>query len=83
MSKGFASNFRLFLIAAVIGSCLTGVGVRLVFLHVINRAEHLDRIDKVRRQIIVENARRGDIVDANGHLLATSRSLIVLGVDPQ
>ena len=83
MSKGFASNFRLFLIAAVIGSGLTGVGVRLVFLHVINRAEHLDRIDKVRRQIIVENARRGDIVDTNGHLLATSRSLIVLGVDPQ
>ncbi len=83
MSKGYAANYRLFLIATLIGCGLTGVGVRLVFLHVINRGEHLDRIERVRRQIIVENARRGDILDANGAVLATSRSLIVLGVDPQ
>lgn len=83
MSKGYAANYRLFLIATLIGCGLVGVGVRLVFLHVINRDEHLDRIEKVRRQIIVENARRGDILDANGAVLATSRSLIVLGVDPQ
>ncbi len=83
MSKGYAANYRLFLIATLIGCGLTGVGVRLVFLHVINRGEHLDRIERVRRQIIVENARRGDILDANGAVLATSRSLIVLGADPQ
>lgn len=83
MSKGYAANYRLFLIATLIGCGLTGVGVRLVFLHVINRGEHLDRIERVRRQIIVENARRGDILDTNGAVLATSRSLIVLGVDPQ
>jgi cell division protein FtsI/penicillin-binding protein 2 len=83
MSKGFASNARIFLLATVVFGCLAGIGVRLVFLHVNNRAEHLDYIEKVRRQIIVESARRGNILDANGHLLATSRSLIVLGVDPQ
>ncbi len=83
MSKGYAATYRLFLIATLIGCGLTGVGVRLVFLHVINRGEHLDRIERVRRQIIVENARRGDILDTNGAVLATSRSLIVLGVDPQ
>lgn len=83
MSKGYAATYRLFLIATLIGCGLVGVGVRLVFLHVINRGEHLDRIEKARRQIIVENARRGDILDANGAVLATSRSLIVLGVDPQ
>ncbi|HWL17263.1 MAG TPA: penicillin-binding protein 2, partial [Opitutus sp.] len=40
-------------------------------------------IERARRQIIPETARRGDILDARGNILATSRSLIVLGVDPQ
>lgn len=83
MSKGFASNIRIFLLAFVMLGCLTGIGVRLVFLHVIDREELVSRIEKTRRQIIVDNARRGDILDANGHLLATSRTLIILGVDPQ
>lgn len=83
MSKGFASNFRLYLIAFLILGGLAGIGVRLVFLHVIDRAELLAHVEKTRRQIIVDNARRGDILDANGRLLATSRTLIVLGVDPQ
>jgi cell division protein FtsI/penicillin-binding protein 2 len=83
MSKGFASNFRLFLLVFVVFGCLSGIGVRLVFLHVIDRAELLSFIERARRQIIVDHARRGDIVDANGHLLATSRTVIVLGVDPQ
>lgn len=83
MSKGFASNVRIFLLAAVIGCCFVGVGVRLVFLHVIDRAELARYVEKTRRQIIPEHARRGDIIDTRGHILATSRSLIVLGVDPQ
>lgn len=83
MSKGFASNYRIVLLAAGIIGCFTGLGVRLVFLHVIEREDFIAGIDKARRQIIVENARRGDILDAKGHILATSRSLIVLQVDPQ
>ncbi len=83
MSKGFASNVRLFLLSGVILACLGGIGVRLVFLHVIDRAELARYVEKTRRQIIVEHARRGDILDTRGHILATSRSLIVLGVDPQ
>ena len=31
----------------------------------------------------MQTARRGDILDTHGAILATSRSLIVLGVDPQ
>lgn len=83
MSKGFASNVRIFLLAAVVFCCFAGVGVRLVFLHVIDRAELARYVEKTRRQIILEHARRGDILDTRGHILATSRSLIVLGVDPQ
>ena len=83
MSKGFASSYRLWLLASGVAACFTGLGARLVFLHVIDRDELVRYVDKARRQIVVENARRGDILDARGSKLATSISRIVLGVDPQ
>ena len=83
MSKGFASSYRIVLLTVGILVCFTGLGARLVFLHVIDREELVRFIDKARRQIIVESARRGDILDAKGSILATSRTLIILGVDPQ
>ncbi|MDB6127468.1 MAG: Peptidoglycan glycosyltransferase [Verrucomicrobia bacterium] len=83
MSKGFASTYRIVLLSAAILVCFVALGARLVFLHVIDREELVRYVDKARRQIIVESARRGDIIDARGSILATSRSLIVLGVDPQ
>ena len=83
MSKGFASSYRIVLLAVVILVCFSGLGARLVFLHVIDRDVLVRFIDKARRQIIVESARRGDVLDAKGGILATSRTLIVLGVDPQ
>jgi cell division protein FtsI (penicillin-binding protein 3) len=81
MSKGFASN-RLTLLAIGVLACFTGVGVRLVFLHVVDRDELLGYIDKARRQIVVEHARRGTILDTKGNLLATSKSEVTLAVDP-
>jgi cell division protein FtsI/penicillin-binding protein 2 len=83
MSRGFASNYRIALVVAAIVASFTGIGARLVSLHVLQRAKFLSYIGKARDEIIVQNARRGDIYDAHGGLLATSRSLVVLGVDPQ
>src|SRR3954462_4145067 len=83
MSKCFASNYRILLLATGVVGCFCALGVRLVFLHVIDREELVQVVAKARRQIIPENARRGDILDAKGNILATSRSMIVLGVDPQ
>jgi cell division protein FtsI/penicillin-binding protein 2 len=82
MSRGFASNYRIALVAAAILASLAGIGARLVSLHVLERTKFLSYIEKARDEIIVQNARRGDILDAHGSLLATSRSLVVLGVDP-
>jgi cell division protein FtsI/penicillin-binding protein 2 len=82
MSKGFASNYRIALVAAAILASLAGIGLRLVSLHVLQRAKFISYIEKERDEIIVQNARRGDILDVHGSLLATSRSLIVLGADP-
>jgi cell division protein FtsI/penicillin-binding protein 2 len=82
MSRGFASNYRIALVAAAILASLAGIGARLVSLHVLQRAKFLSYIEKARDEIIVQNARRGDILDVHGSLLATSRSLVVLGADP-
>lgn len=81
MSKGFATT-RLSLIAVGVLACFMALGVRLVFLHVVDREELLGYIDKARRQIVVEHARRGTLLDAKGNLLATSRSEVTLAVDP-
>jgi cell division protein FtsI/penicillin-binding protein 2 len=83
MSKGFTSTYRIAFLAFLVLGTFVGLEVRLVWLHVIDREEFLKSVDEARRQLIVENARRGDILDAAGGLLATSRSVIVLGVDPQ
>ncbi|PTY05512.1 penicillin-binding protein 2 [Opitutaceae bacterium EW11] len=83
MSKGFASNYRIVILAFGVLVCFAGIGTRLVFLHVIDRDKLVRYVDKARRTIAIENARRGDILDTKGFVLATSRSLIVLGVDPQ
>ncbi len=82
MSKGFASSYRIVLLAIGLFVCMGGLGVRLVWLHVIDREALLKTISETRQQLIVEHAKRGDIRDERGAILATSHSSIVLGVDP-
>jgi cell division protein FtsI (penicillin-binding protein 3) len=83
MSKGFAASYRTGLLAIGLLVCFAGVGARLVWLHVIDRDELLQSVAKVRSQLIREPARRGDILDKNGKILATSRSMFIVGVDPR
>jgi cell division protein FtsI/penicillin-binding protein 2 len=83
MSKGFASNYRIVIIAFGVLVCFAGIGTRLVYLHVIDRAHLVRYVDKARRQISIDYARRGDVLDSRGDVLATSRSIFVVGVDPQ
>ncbi|HTU03136.1 MAG TPA: penicillin-binding protein 2, partial [Candidatus Sulfotelmatobacter sp.] len=83
MSKGFTTNYRIALLAGLVLAMFAGLEARLVWLQIVDRDELLHSVGEARRQLIVDNARRGDILDANGALLATSRSVIVLGVDPQ
>lgn len=83
MSKGFASNYRIVLLAVFVFAALAGLSARLVWLQVLDRGEFLAFLSKSRREILVQHARRGDIVDARGNLLATSLALREVGVDPQ
>ena len=82
MSKGFASSFRLVILASAILLCFGSVGVRLVHLHVLDREQLVSYVDRARKSVFREQARRGDIMDVRGDVLATSRTVIQLGVDP-
>ena len=83
MSKGFASSSRIILLSTGLFVCFGGLAMRLVWLHVVDRDSLLKTIAKARSQLIPEKARRGDIRDARGAILATSSSKLILGVDPQ
>ena len=48
-SKGFASNYRIVLLATVVFTSFVGVGVRLVHLHVIDREKLVRHVDRARR----------------------------------
>jgi cell division protein FtsI (penicillin-binding protein 3) len=82
MSKGFASSYRIVILATALFICFGGVAARLVWLHVVDRDSLLKTITRTRQQFTPEIARRGDILDARGGLLATSSTQRVLGVDP-
>lgn len=82
MSRGFASNYRILLVAIGLFACFASLGARLVCLHVLDRDELLKSIVKTRRQDTRDTARRGDILDRSGAILATTRAVNVLAVDP-
>ncbi|MEO6246223.1 MAG: penicillin-binding protein 2 [Opitutaceae bacterium] len=82
MSKGYASNYRIVLLATGLFVCFGALGARLFWLHVVDRDDLLKTIARARQNLIRETARRGDIRDARGGILATSSSLLKVGVDP-
>ncbi len=81
-ARGFAHNIRLYLVAAAVAASFGVVAHRLVQLHVVQREHYLAQIQETRRRVVVEPARRGDIYDARGDLLATSQTDITLAIDP-
>lgn len=83
MSKAFVSTARLSLVISAIGFAFCILIGRLFYLHVWQHAELLEHVQSNRRMIQVIKARRGDIVDSKGNLLATMHTRIDLGVDPQ
>ena len=83
MSNAYISTWRLWLITIGITLCFSGIFARLYYLHVWEQ-ENLARIvNSNRNKIEIIHSRRGKIVDIRGNLLATTSTVIELGVDPQ
>lgn len=83
MSPAFTSSARLAFVCFFVLAAFGGIGTRLYMLHVVKAGDLSEIIERNRRQIVVQPARRGNIVDSKGNVLATTHSEIVLGVDPQ
>lgn len=83
MKRGFASAFRLWLVIAPILVAFGVIGTRLYFLHVVQSADLIAQVEETRKGVQILLPRRGDILDASGTILSTSRSMVSIGVDPQ
>lgn len=58
------------------------LGGRLVWLQAVEAEAIAESVQPVRQRLVEIPARRGDILDRNGDLLAGTRSRIRLGIDP-
>jgi cell division protein FtsI/penicillin-binding protein 2 len=83
MSRLLISRFRYLALLGGIAVAFSVVLGRLAYLHIYEQ-ERLGRIvERNRQKFEVLQACRGSIRDARGNLLATTREVIELGVDPQ
>jgi len=71
----------LFLLASLV-ALFAGLGYRLVDLQVIQHDDLLKQAEKKTERTIAETAKRGDILDVNGNLLATSIPVWTVWANP-
>jgi cell division protein FtsI (penicillin-binding protein 3)/stage V sporulation protein D (sporulation-specific penicillin-binding protein) len=83
MSKAFVSSGRSSLISFAVACAFCVLLGRLFYLHVWEQATLREHVEGNRKMVNVVEARRGNIVDARGNLLATTRTSYNIGVDPQ
>jgi cell division protein FtsI (penicillin-binding protein 3) len=79
--RGFSNNRRLALVAGLLLATFCGVGARLIQLHVVQRDRYLAQVEGARRKVELVAGRRGDIRDARGDLLASTRTEMTLAAD--
>ncbi len=83
MNNSFTSRTRFSFFIVTVFCLFAVVACRLIYLHVINH-EHAQNVVMQNRERFQEvKALRGQITDANGNLLASSRAVWNIGVDPQ
>jgi len=63
---------RVIVVAGFLAFWVVGIEARLIFLQVISRAEFETRAERQRNRTQELPAKRGDILDRRGHVLATS-----------
>ncbi len=83
MLPPFIGAFRYGLIVAAIFLGFAGVFARLLHLQVLDREYYAQFAEKSRDRFDRLVAARGPIVDRSGNLLASTQTVIELGVDPQ
>ena len=83
MKNVFIAPYRFYLVFFAIFLTFCSLGGRLFHLQVVNSEKYENFALNARKNFIPVSARRGDLVDRRGNLLATTRSVVVVGIDPQ
>ena len=73
---------RLFVFAILAGLALVGLGVRLYVLQVVRHEHYKEIVGDNTQRTFLKQPRRGDILDADGHVLATSLPVKRVLADP-
>ena len=82
MSKVCIRKTRFHVCSAVLVAGFLLLCGRLFYLQVIQAESISEEVDTVRKRLVRIDAKRGEILDRNGNLLAGTRSQILLGADP-
>lgn len=83
MNRAYVSGIRFACLTFVISTCFVALLGRLIHLHLVE-GEKLARIVENNRERFEEiHARRGNIVDRRGNLMATTQAVYDIGVDPE
>lgn len=83
MSRAFIPTARFAWVTVCVCVAFGVILARLFFLHIWDQGRLLQIVERNRQKFEVIAASRGDVVDARGNVLATTRSVVELGVDPQ
>ena len=83
MKYGFISIWRMCLLAAFVFLCFGAIFWRLYTLHIRESTDLAQIAERNREKVVIQPARRGKVVDLRGNLLAVTRTVVELGVDPE
>ena len=75
-------NVRVLIVIGAVGLAFAGLAFRLFQLHVLQHKELLAQAVANSEQVLHRQGRRGQILDANGNLLANSLSARLVFADP-
>ena len=73
---------RIFVFAILAVLALIGLAARLYVVQIVRHDRYKDIVDDNTQRIFLKQPRRGDILDADGHVLATSLSVKRVLADP-
>ncbi|MDR1789729.1 MAG: penicillin-binding protein 2 [Opitutaceae bacterium] len=83
MRPGLVTRWRVAVVAVLLLIGFASVGLRLAYLQVFAREKFIEGVSKARGKQVDKKGWRGDILDARGDVLATTRPVWDVGVDPQ
>ena len=82
MFKAFVQPIRFYLVSGILAFAFLGIISRLYYLHIVQHRHLSAIVEENRTNVRTLYGRRGNILDMHGNLLASTRVVYEIGVDP-